>query len=239
MRKICLFLILLTIINGCRKDKELLTGEIMGRILVYRQDLTASQYNSGVKVNLLSDTTIIQSALTDENGQYRLENIAYGKYKINLEKGNYIEAIDNYSIFHVGGYSPTLKDGYIYELPGYTLTIDSLKLILSDYRLKVFLKLNGDTIFPFTSYRLVGYCSTSPEVSKDNYLFLITGHLPASPLYAPYSAHGEISGNIWSLNTPHQYYLRFYLLAYGQSYDYPINKKALGKPSNVIGFKWK
>lgn len=238
MRKINLFFILVLILISCRKERELLTGDIMGRILVYNEDGTSSPDNSGVIVNLFSDTTFIKNATTDENGQYRLNNIGYGKYKIDLQKENYIEVNADYLIYHVGGYSPTIKDGYLYEIPDYILVIDSIKLVLPDYRLKVYLKLNGDTVFPFFSYRIVGYCSTTPEVSKDNYSILITGHVVNDPLYYPYSAHGEISGNVGSLNTLDKYYIRFYLLAFGQFFDGPINKKALGNPSNVISFKW-
>jgi hypothetical protein len=38
--------------------------------------------------------------------------------------------------------------------------------------------------------------------------------------------------------SPNIVYVRFYLLTNGQSIYDPINKEALGKPSNVVSFIW-
>lgn len=224
--------------TSCRKEKELITGDITGRVFVYKEDLTSLEDKSGVQVSLLSDTTLLNTTLTDIHGQYRFENIVYGKYKIDLKKEYYIKADDDYTFYHIGGYSPTLKDADIYEIPDYTLTIDSTLVLSSGYALKLYLKINGDTLIPFFYYFLLGYCSTSPDVSMDNYSFLISGLVLKYPMYPPYAAHGEISNNVQSLNTSETYYLRFHLIAQGHDYYGPINKQALGKPSNVVSFKW-
>ncbi len=241
MRKICLFFIFVFMSYGCRKEQYLLTGDIMGKIVVYNQDLTASSDNSGVQVRLYREETLMDSTYTNSNGLYRFENVEYGKYRIDLQKENYILPPVDYSVYHIGGFSPTLKDGSVYPIPAYDLTIDSIKLNLTFYKqygLKLYLKIDGKTLLPFSFYWLVGYCSTSPEVSKDNYSFMINGHVTNDPWDPPYDAYGEMFGNVYSLETPDTYYLRFYLMSAAYNFYMPINQKALGKPSNVVSFKW-
>lgn len=241
MRKTFLFFILVIIFEGCKKDKELLTGDVIGKITVYNQDLTTSTDNSGVQVILYNYETLLDTKLTDPRGQYRFENIPYGKYRIDLQKENYILPPADYFFYHIGGFSPTLKDGSIFQIPVYDLTVDSVKLNITfykEYGLKLYLKIDAKTIPPFYSYLLVGFCGTSPEVSKDNYSFMIYGSVKQYPWYQPYDAYGEMDGNVYLLNTPETYYLRFYLMCQAYNFYMPINQKALGKPSNVISFKW-
>jgi hypothetical protein len=238
MRKFCLFFLLIIGIDSCKKEQVLLTGDIIGRISVYNEDRTTSVDNSGINVNLIKDTNILKIAVTDFHGQYRFENIGYGKYKIKLQKEKYVESGDDYAIYHIGGYSPTIRDGSMYEIPDYILTIDSLKLI-NDYTLQLYLTINGDSIPPFHFYYpVIGFCSTSPEVTKDNYSFMISGNVSWQPLNPLYKAYGEIFNNVESLNSSDTYYLRFYLMVWGFNFDNPLYKQALGRPSNVISFKW-
>jgi hypothetical protein len=53
-----------------------------------------------------------------------------------------------------------------------------------------------------------------------------------------YNYANGIMFDIYNIPLTTTYYLRFYLLAYGQNIYSAINKDALGKPSNVITFKW-
>jgi hypothetical protein len=242
MRKIWLFSILTIILNGCHKNSELLTGDIMGKISVINQDLTVSSDNSGVQVSLYNNNTLLNTTITDIQGVYRFEKLPYGKYGIDLQKENYLETEipayegDKYSFNHVGGYSPTLKDFSIYQIPDYVLTIDSVKSIYSNSDLLVYLRINGDTLIPFPYYSLIGYYGNSETVSKDNYSGVVTGvagnWFSISPNKAPAVIHDSyfnLSGTI---------FMRFYLLTQGQTVYYSINKEALGKPSNVISFTW-
>ena len=223
---------------GCKKDKELLTGDIMGKITVYNQDLTTSSDNSGVQVSLYSNETLQDTKATDTRGQYRFENLPYGKYRIDLQKENFIksEANYNYTFNHIGGYSPTLKDGSIYMIPDYILTIDSIKVLSSAGELLVYLKIDGDTIIPFPYYVLVGYYSNSEDVSNINCSGLVTGIVGNWVITSSYKSPAVIY-DIYMNLPPGTIFIRFYLLTQGQTI-YPINKEALGKPSNVISFTW-
>jgi hypothetical protein len=240
MRKILVICIMVIISAGCHKDKELLTGDIMGKIRVYNQDLTASSDNSGVQVSLYSDKTLLETTLSDTRGQYRFENISYGKYSIDLQKDKYIKAGANYTFNHIGGYSPSLFDGSVYEIPDYTLTIDSVKVKSSEGELLVYLKIDGNDAIPFSFYDLIGYCGNDPTVSKDNYSFIVTGIVANSFSLYPYTYY-DADGVIYYMNrniSPDTIYIRFYLLTFGQSIYYSINKESLGKPSNVTSFIW-
>jgi hypothetical protein len=230
------------IFNGCRKEKEVLTGDILGKIMVYNKDVSESSDKSGIQVNLFSEESLLKTTVTDTRGIYRLETVPYGKYRIDLQKENYLEeenylgGADIYEFNHIGGYSPTLKDLRIYEIPDYVLQIDSVKALPSAGELLVYLKVDGDTIFPFFSYTLLGYYSNNPDVSEDN----SSGHASGiigngQPLFS-YKAPAEIFDLY--INLPDTIYMRFYLLTMGQTTYYPINKEALGKPSNVISFSW-
>jgi len=230
------------VFEGCHKEKELLTGDIMGKISVYNQVMTASSDNSGVQVSLYSDNILLDTKVTDSRGLYRFENISYGRYSIDLQKDKFIKAGVNYdyAFNHVGGYSATLKDGYVYEVPYYTLTIDSLKVKSSDGELFLYVKIDGSKVIPFFFYSIVGYCGPDATVSKDNYSFIITGTVSDSySLYIlTYDNANAVMYNISRGFSPDQIYVRFYLLTNGQSVYYKINKEALGKPSNVMNFVW-
>jgi hypothetical protein len=239
MRKIHLFFILAILLTGCKKETKLITGDIVGKITVYNKDGSLSGDLSGIKVNLFQNSTLVKSSISDENGQYRFIEIGYGKYSINLEKENYIEREVDYSIYHIGGYSPTIKDAVIYEMPDYVMAIDSFMFFPESYRLKLYLKIDGQQIIPFYNYRVIGFCSTSQEVSSGNYEFIVSGRVTSATIYAPHDAAGEIYNNVWKLQTPDTWYIRFYLQAFGQNLTNTINTATLGKPSNAIIFKWK
>lgn len=242
IKKIRVFCVLAILLSGCHKEKELLTGDVTGKITVYNQDLTASSDNSGVQVSLYSDNTLLETKVTDNRGYYRFENISYGRYSIDLQKDKFIKAGVNYdyTFNHIGGYSPTFMDGSVCEVPHYSLTIDSLKVKSSDGELLIYVKIDGSKVIPFRFYSIVGYCGTDPTVSKDNYSFILTGTAGSS-----FTSNPEIYYNanaiIRYINrnfSPDKIYVRFYLLTYGQSIYSPINKEALGKPSNVMSFVW-
>jgi hypothetical protein len=241
MKKIFSLCVIVLVFVSCQKDKEMLKGDIVGKITVYNQDLTKSSDNSGVLVSLYSDNTLIGTKITDATGQYHFENIIYGKYNIDLQKESYIKPESLYTINHIGGYSPTIFDGSVNKIPDYVLTIDSVKGIASDYRASVYLKLDGSNKLPFPYYYFVNfvvYCSTDPSVSKDNYSTMFRGAASCMLIDPYYNYANGIMFDIYNIPLTTTYYLRFYLLAYGQNIYSAINKDALGKPSNVITFKW-
>jgi hypothetical protein len=240
MRRIFLLFMMVAIFESCQKDKVLLTGDIMGKITVYNQDLSASNDNSGVQVGLYSGGTLLETKITDTDGRYRFENIQYGKYSIDLQKDNYLKQGANYSykLNHIGGYSPSIKDGSLYKVPDYVLTIDSLKAMSSAGELLVYLKIDGSREIPFSFYTLVGYFGNDQTVSKDNYSFMTTGIVANSFSIYSYADANAVMYDIYRNFSPDTIYIRFYLLTFGQSVYSSVYKEGLGKPSNPIGFIW-
>lgn len=234
-----LLIILIMLSNGCSKDKEILTGDIMGRIVVYYEGYSSQQDGSGVQVALFKDTTLFSTMVTDVRGVYLFKNMAYGRYKINIEKEGYIGGMGNSYIYHVGGYSPTLTDGAVFRIPTFNITIDSAKVFSSDQELKFYLKVNGDTLIVNQWYPLIGYCSNSPDVSCDNYISETRGMLSRRDDYNPVPLYGSIDSfdsKFKSLESD-SIYIRLYPIAFG-GYLYNYERPALGKPSNVVSFKW-
>jgi hypothetical protein len=243
VRKVVVIITLVLITVCCRKEKDLLTGEIIGRIKTYEEDIRESGDKSGVEVTLMHDSEILSATQTDSNGQYRFLDIPYGKYKIDLKKTGYIKPYyDIYPVYHVGGYSPTIVDGNIYRVPGIQIHIDSVKALPSSHEVDFFIKITGGSSIAY-SYLLLGYLSNSPDVTKDNYLSTGFGALITRyPSYhesivPPYGYIQYFDNGFQSLKAG-TIYIRLYPVAFGQSGYYYILPEAIGNPSNVVSFKW-
>lgn len=83
--KYACFIIILILFN-CKKEEEMITGEIAGKIYSYDQYGKMVPDQSGVTVNLFRDTELMAKAETDSRGQYGFENLPYGKYGISFGK---------------------------------------------------------------------------------------------------------------------------------------------------------
>lgn len=247
--KTCIpFIAFLIFLGGCQKDEALITGEISGTVLTFNQAFTLSNDQSGVQVVLYKESVVLDSTSTDEQGHYIFSHVPYGKYHVNLRKDGFIQSYSTHTVFHVGGYSPTLVNLDLYEIPTYEVHLDSVVFNAADWALYFHLKVNGDTISPGGTYYYPPYlvfASNSPDVSIEQYIshgrgYLMDYDLDHYPektavygrtfLYEMYNFNALQSGNV---------YLRLYPLAYGQGYapdDY--YKEALGKPSNVVSFVW-
>jgi hypothetical protein len=141
-------------------------------------------------------------------------------------------------ISHIGGYSPTLKDLNIFEVPRYEIAIDSVKTDSLDYYIYLYLKVDGNTEIPFFYNVLVAYYGNDPDVSYENYSGIATG--VAGYLW-PFYKEPYYNAKIYDFytNLTGTIYMRLYLLTMGQSsYVRPFNPAALGKPSNVVSFVW-
>jgi hypothetical protein len=242
---IALFLLLI----NCKKDEEIITGEIAGKIYTYDQySIKLVPDQSGVKVKLFRDTALLSVTETDSRGQYGFGDLPYGKYKISLEKNLFIQSWDKKTVYHAGGYSPTLANYGMYEIPTYVLTLDSLgDFDAEDNRMIIYLKFNGDTTLPSNyGMPLLVFAGNSPEVSKDNYVSAGKSFLS---VYGPedLSIKTAVYGSLYEYNMDQNFdqlkngliYLRLYPIAMGQGYwinDYYPG--ALGPPSNVISFRW-
>lgn len=247
--KPALFIIaLFLLLANCQKDEEIITGDIAGKIYIYDQYGIMASDQSGVTVTLFHDTALVATELTDTRGQYGFKDLPYGKYQISLQKNLFIQTWEKKKVFHAGGYSPTIADYHMYEIPTYELTLESVGYYANDYRLIVHLKFNGDTILPQNSYGmpLRVFAGNSPDVSRDNFVSAGKSYLSDYDL-ENWLGKSDVYGSIHEYEMDQNFaqlkegtiYLRLYPIALGQGYwinDY--FPEALGPPSSVISFNW-
>ncbi len=248
MKPLYSILALFLLLANCQKDQEIITGDIFVKINSYDQYGFMISDQSGVTVKLFRDTALLETASTDSQGQYSFKNLPYGKYRISLEKEHFIQTRDPHIIYHAGGYSPTLANYYLFEVPTYQLLLDSMGYYAEDYRLIIHLKFNGDTVLPANVYGLPVrvFAGNSPEVSRENYVSAGKAYLSE---YGPgeWQTKVAVYGSLFDYDMDQNFdqlkegtiYLRLYPIAVGQGYA--INDyfpEALGPPSNVISFVW-
>jgi hypothetical protein len=239
---IVLFLLLL----NCRKDQEIIRGDIFGKIYSYDQYGFSVPDQSGITVKLFRDTAVLEYTLTDSRGQYAFNNLPYGKYGISIEKALYIQSWEPKIVYHAGGYSPTLANYNLFEIPTHELYLDSVSVTSIDYRLIVHLKFNGDTALPLNIFGMYAkvFAGNSPEISSENHVSEGRAYLSE---YGPENYQKKVAV-YGSTNGMDQYfnqlkedtiYLRMYPIAFGQgNWVNEYFPEALGKPSNVISFVW-
>lgn len=248
MKPVYFIVFLFLLLFNCRKDQEIITGDISGKIYSYDQYGFLVPDQSGVTVKLFRDTAFLGYTVTDSRGQYGFENLPYGKYSLSLGKEHFIQTRDPHIIFHAGGYSPTLVNYHLYEVPTYELLLDSIGYYAEDYRLIIHLKFNGDTALPANVYGLAVrvFAGNSAEVSHENYISAGRAYLSE---YGPgeWQTKVAVYGSLLDYEMDQNFdqlkegaiYLRLYPIAVGQGYA--INDyfpEALGPPSNVISFVW-
>jgi hypothetical protein len=213
----------------------MLTGDIVGFIQVYDEYYYDHEDKSGIDVILIDDTTA-NSTTSDEYGRFTFEDIIIGNYMIDLKKEGYIKSYTDYNFNHIGGYSPTLLQYSIHEIPGFELYVDSIVFDEKYYELNIFGKISGNEGKSFLNwYNIRCFFNDSPFVSKDHFISVSAGIIELSE-----GDSSQVSGIIeiyGSLNdmVSDSVYMCAYPEAYGQSLHY-FYFEALGKPSNVTGF---
>jgi hypothetical protein len=233
--------------SECRKDK-LPTGDIAGRIILRNNDYTLPSDRSGVEIKLYKDTLMEEAAYTNTAGTYHFTDKIYGKYRLmmNVEKymvsGSYSSG---FSFYHIGGECPTIvKEFTFYEIPSFNLTVDSIKVNPNgDYPIYLYVKVDGGTAKP--NALLIGFCSNSKNVSKDNYIAIARGEFgdyaftSTAMIRVPVWAFlHNMDASFFQYLTSDTIFIRLYPVAYGQDLYKPINFQALGEPSDVIKILW-
>jgi hypothetical protein len=248
MKKIYSLAISIMLLSGCKPDKEIITGSISGFISTLDQSAVLLNDQSGVEVNLYRDTAFIDSKLTDSKGKYTFEALPYGKYHIDAEKEGYVPDWDQHVIHHIGGYSPTLANLQVYEIPTYVLSIDSISFDNKYGFFAIYVKFNGDTILQTTNYGYAvrAFFGNSTDVDKDNNVAAGKAYLTDTDYeHFPKKMRTVVRMYTWDLENDAilrtgTFYLRLYPLAMGQGYwIHEYLPEALGSPSvNTIEFNY-
>jgi hypothetical protein len=248
VKPVCSIFLVLVILTCCRKDEEIMSGDIRGIAYTHNQDRSTCDDRSGVEVSLFQDSTLFENTLTDVQGKYIFGDIPYGKYRISLRKEGFVQTRSSHILYHVGGYSPTSANYHLHEIPTFELIIDSMRFDNKNLALVLFLAVKGDTL-PLSEYiyyhSFRAFFGNSPDVTNHNYVCQGKGYLyeviaenPSELIVISQISTYEINNNFDQLKSG-TIYICIYPLAQGQGYwieDY--YPEALGKPSNVFSFDW-
>jgi hypothetical protein len=245
MRAFIVAICLCCILTGCRKDEELRTGRISGKISTFDQFGFAMGDQTGISVDLYKDTALISTQTADDQARYTFADVVYGKYHIVFHKENFVRAWDDQVVYHAGGGASTIRDFRLYEIPTYLVDLDSVGFP-SSY-LYIYLKYNNSPNLPWYFYGLPcrAFFSNSPEVSKDNYL--ACSNISSFTHEGSYDnpGKGALWIEIWGITGDMEKlkqgttWVRVYPIAISQGYyAFDFYPEALGPPSDAISFEW-
>lgn len=236
---------LLIFVFSCKKDEELITGPMSGKIFAYDQYGFQTPAPEDAMINLFKDASLIDTTSPNSAGQYFFENIPYGRYSIHITRPVYVESRYDKTVYHIGGKSPTLTNLFLFAVPDYQLNLDSIRII--DHLVVIFLKYNGDTLLPVNigGMALRVFAGNTPEVSKDNFTACSLAYLSdyaINDLYPKFTLHARYPDYNMEISFEQLkndiIYMRIYPVAGGQGVGRDYYPEALGPPSNVISFRW-
>lgn len=221
---------------GCEKTEPvLLSGDIAGMVKVYDENNYLQEDMAGVQVNLSGEIFASQS-ITDPLGQFHFQDISYGNYQVDLEMEGYIKTTSDYTLHHLGGYSPTMVEYRLYEIPKFETHIDSISFNGKYERSYIHVNLQELSGLPKIGYILWCFFSNTPDVSDEQFVAKNSGWIWSPEIDGLLT---EISVEIWDNRFDQlqsdTIYLCVYPQAWGQGY-YDSYPESLGKASNVISF---
>jgi hypothetical protein len=245
MRALIIIICSCLILTGCRKDEELRTGNISGKISSYDQFGFPKSEQTGISVDLYRDSALISTVTADYLARYVFNDIPYGKYHISYHKENLIQTQEEHVVYHAGGGASTISNFSLFEIPTYQLDLDSVGFP-SPY-LYIYLKYNNSPNLPWYFYGLPcrAFFGNSAEVSKDNYL--ACSHISSITHEGSYDNPGKAAlwVEIWGIKGDMDQlkqgttWVRVYPIAIAQGYDaFEFYPEALGPPSDAVSFKW-
>ena len=221
---------------ACEKaDPDLLSGDIAGMVKVYVENNYLLEDMTGVQLSLTDETFTAQTS-TDPSGKFLFEDVDYGNYQIDLEMAGYIKTYRDYTLHHLGGYSPTMVEYRLYEVPKFETRIDSIRYNGKYGRSDIYVNLKELSGIPKIAYIFWCFFSNTPDVSNEQFVAKNSGWMWSPELDGLLT---EISVDIWDMRfdqlVSDTIYLCVYPQAWGQGY-YDYYPESLGKASTVISF---
>ena len=166
---ICYILLLCCIVAACDKtEPELLSGDIAGIVEVYDENQYLLEDMSGVQLSLTDGTFTAQTS-SDPSGKFLFEDIDYGNYEADLALDGYIKTYGDKPIHHLGGYSPTLVEYMICEVPKFETRKDSIIYNGIYERSYIYVNLQELSGIPKISYTFWCFFDDSPDVSAEKF----------------------------------------------------------------------
>jgi hypothetical protein len=233
--------ILLAIIACEETDAPVLEGDIHGTVSLNDAYGFPMSDKSNVQVQLTGEDTELETT-TDSYGRYMFQDLPFGKYYINLNKENYIEADRNFSVDHIGGNAPTSSSMVMNEIPEYYYGIDSMTQYPPYSNFNIYMHVIGatKTFKEYTNFYVHCFFSQSPDVSCENYensfMWITSSHaaLYFTFWYGTNHFLNDYTGTVYCRIYAQAYYYDIWEGA--TSNPHPIYQETLGPPSEVFSF---
>jgi hypothetical protein len=233
--EICLFIGFLLAAAGCeKKEPVLLSGDIAGMVTVYDENYLPLQDMSGVLVSLLADTAVVLTE-TGPSGEFWFHDIECGNYRVELEMEGFIKPDGDYTLHHLGGYSPTLAEYRLHEIPKFETVIDSIQFNGMYETSYIYVTLHDISQWSGYGYLFRCFFSNTPQVSGENYVSTDAGWLLAYPEDTVTRIRVVIYDSGFGLLGSDTAYACVYPQAWGWE-GYHYHPGSLGEPSNVFPF---
>ena len=235
------FIILILLIlwaEGCDKTEPvLLSGDIAGMVTVYDENDFQLEDMSGIQISLMGENFQVEST-TDPGGRFLFKDISYGNYRADLEMEGYVKSFRDYTLNHLGGYSPTLVEYTLHEVPKFETWIDSIQFNGKYERSYLYVTLQGLSGLPRIGYNFLCFLSNTPGVSREQFIAEGIGFsFYDQPGDHPAEISFELYTNRFDELESDTIYLCVYPRAWGRGVFYVDHyPEALGKASNVISF---
>ncbi|MEA1899021.1 MAG: carboxypeptidase-like regulatory domain-containing protein [Bacteroidota bacterium] len=170
--KILVFTFFILLLNvACEKETEyeVLSGQLIGYVTLYDSDRTKLSDSGGVEVIVEGSNPQIKAS-TDEDGQFKIDNLKSGIYNIVFNKEGYCQhKIISYQF--VGGNKPsTIYQTALYSQSNFQ--IDSLKITDLERQYTVEFMVNAkisnqkENLSSYCRY----YLSNEPDISYKKYI---------------------------------------------------------------------
>lgn len=221
---------------ACEKtDPELLWGDIAGLVEVYDENYFLLEDMAGVQIHL-SNGTLEEQTATDPSGRFLFEHIDYGNYMIDMDLEGFYLSQREYPVHHLGGYSPTLVNYRIHEIPKFETRIDSIQYNGYYQSTYIYVTLSELSGLPRLFYSFVCFFSNTPDVSKDLFIADDVGWIWNDEFNGQQAEiQVEIYDNRFEPLESDSIYCSVYPRSMNNGY-YDYDPEGFGKTSNVFGF---
>ena len=173
------------------------------------------------------------TGFSDAGGRFEIVDVPYGKYLLTAAKEGCVPA--SQVIEHIGGYSPTISEIWIYQIPPYSLIIDSVRIAQRTDSNSAFLygQLENYSMKAYIGIIFLCFVDTIPDVDADHYnqkmiAFAFKDDIAKNHMKA-------VINNEYGFQSGKVLYLRAYPMSWSENL-YNFHKEYLGSPSNLVSF---
>ncbi len=235
-----LLLTAILLMVACESESEapIITGTVKGSIQItdgYGYNL---EDRSGVEIVISSDAYSADTT-TDYAGNFRFENVPFGKYQLTCTKENYVQETGHADFGHAGGEVATTVSERLLGIPDFGYTVEFIEK--NGCYLNIYVTLNeASKSHAGDYYSAAVFYAENPDVDRDNYddYTIEYGYYPAGDAWNLAFWCCRSYDEVFSDFDSDSVYCRVYPIAYYHNYsEEELLLQPMGKPSNVFSFE--